>query len=102
MFSNGNNGEFSAVKQQELEAVNGGLSLSSGDFGGAVTLPGIGGGGDLVSGGLLVVQPGASGTFDIPNICGNRQINIQICGCRNQCPPAPAPPPEENRLFQMV
>jgi len=66
MFSNENNNEFSAVKQQELEAVNGGLSLdggfdsgfSSGDFGGAVSLPGIGGGGDLVTGGLLVVQPG--------------------------------------------
>jgi len=104
MFSNGNNGEFSAVKQQELEAVNGGLSLgggfgsgfSSGDFGGAVSLPGTDGRGDLVSGGLLVVQPGASDPFRGPNICIGRQINIEVCGCQNETTA------EENRFFQML
>ena len=78
MFSNGNNGEFSAVKQQELEAVNGGLSL--GDFGGAVSLPGIGGGRDLVSGGLVVVQPGLSWENSGPDPFK--------CGCKTgaKCP----------------
>jgi len=83
MFSNENNNEFSAVKQQELEAVNGGLS--SGDFGGAVSLPGIGGGGDLVSGGLVIVQPGAPDLFCGCGGCPGRQITI--CGCQNRVTP---------------